>query len=136
MRFKSQKEHGFQVFAVAGVNTISFAIEASSEAKEGLLGFTVERFDPKEKQRYTMPGFNVFRSIIPNPQKHQQVSTAEHPIQSFLWDDFTAKEGRGYEYAFKRLRGSPKNLDRSAQPVTILVRTEPLVTPNDHAVFF
>ncbi|OGP59813.1 MAG: hypothetical protein A2162_01470 [Deltaproteobacteria bacterium RBG_13_52_11b] len=136
MRFKSQKEHGFQVFAVAGVNTISFAIEASSEAKEGLLGFTVERFDPKEKQRYTMPGFKVFRSIIPNPQKHQQVSTAEHPIQSFLWDDFTAKEGRVYEYAFKPLRGSPKNLDRSAQPVTILVRTEPLVTPNDHDVFF
>ena len=136
MRFKSQQAGGFQVFAVTGVNTISFAIEASKEAKEGLLGFAVERFDPKEKQRYTMPGFKVFRSIIPNPQKHQQVSTAEHPIQGFLWDDFTAKEGRVYEYTFKPLRGTPKNLDRSAPSVTILVRAELLVTPNDHDVFF
>jgi len=136
MRFKSPRVGGFQVFAVAGVNTISFAIDATKEAKDRLLGFAVERFDPVENQRYPMPGFKVFRSIIPNPQPNQSVSTADHPIQSFLWDDFTAKQDRVYEYTFQPLRGAPKNLDRSAKPVTIRVKTEPLVTRNDHDVFF
>jgi phospholipase D-like protein len=136
MRFKSQHIDGFQVFAVAGVNTISFAIAATQEAKHRLLGFTVERVDSAEHERYTMPGFKVFPSIIPNPSPHIQVSTADHPVQSFLWDDFTAKPGRTYEYTFQPRRGTPKNLDASAQPITIRVKTEPLFTNDDHDVFF
>src|SRR4051812_519540 len=88
MRFKSQKVGGFRVFAVAGINTISFGIEATTAGKKGLLGFSVERFDPTDDERFTMSGFKVFRSIIPNPEPHIQVSTADHPVQSFLWDDF------------------------------------------------
>lgn len=136
MRFKSSKVGGFQVFAVTGVNTISFAIDATKKAKDRLLGFSVERFDPKDNERYVMPGFKVFRSVIPNPQVHQQVSTSEHPIQSFLWDDFTAKDGRVYEYTFQPLRGVPKNLDRTAKPITIRVKTEPLIATHDHDIFF
>ena len=136
MRFKSQKVGGFRVYAVAGVNTISFGIEATTAAKKGLLGFSVERFDPKEDERFTMPGFKVFRSVIPNPEPHLQVSTWDQPVQSFLWDDFTARPDRVYEYTFRPLRGKPKNLDRSAKPITIKVRTEPLFTTNDHDVFF
>lgn len=136
MRFKSLKIGGFQVFAVTGVNTISFAIDATKKAKDRLLGFSVERFDPKENQRYIMPGFKVFRSIIPNPQPHQQVSTFDHPIQSFMWDDFTAKPGRVYEYTFRPVRGVPKNPDRTAKPITIPVKTEQLFTTNDHDIFF
>lgn len=136
MRFNSQAAGGFQVFAVSGVNTISFGIKATEAAKKGLLGFSVERFDPTENERYTMPGFKVFKSVIPQPVPHQQVSTAEHPIQSFLWDDFTGKPDRVYEYTFQPLRGKPKKLDRSGTPVTIKVRTEPLVTKDDHDVFF
>jgi phosphatidylserine/phosphatidylglycerophosphate/cardiolipin synthase-like enzyme len=136
VRFKSNKVGGFRIFAVAGVNTISFAVEASADERKGLLGFSVERFDPKENERFTMPGFKVFPSIIPKPTPHLQVSTTDHPVQSFLWDDFTAKPDRVYEYTFQPLRGKPKNLDRSAAPITIRVRTEPLFTKNDHDVFF
>jgi len=136
VRFKSQQVGGFRVFAITGVNTISFGIEATTAAKKGLLGFSVERFDPKENERFTMPGFKVFRSIIPHPDPHIPVSTADHPVQSFIWDDFTAKDGRIYEYTFRPLRGKPKNLDRSAKPITIKVTTEPLFTMNDHDVFF
>src|SRR6185503_10593859 len=49
---------------------------------------------------------------------------------------FTAKPGRAYEYTFQPLRGKPKNLDTSAKPITIKVRTEPLFTTDDHDVFF
>jgi phosphatidylserine/phosphatidylglycerophosphate/cardiolipin synthase-like enzyme len=137
MRFRSGRVGGFRVFAVSGVNTISFGVDATAAAlKPGLLGFSVERFDPTENQRFIMPGFKVFRSVIPQPQPNLQVSTAEHPVQSFLWDDFTAKPGRAYEYTFQPLRGKPRNLDASATPIAITVRTEPLFTKDDHDVFF
>ena len=62
--------------------------------------------------------------------------TNEHPIQSFVWDDFTAKPGRDYEYFFHPVKGSPKNLDRSARAIPIKVRTEPLFSTLKHDVFF
>jgi phosphatidylserine/phosphatidylglycerophosphate/cardiolipin synthase-like enzyme len=136
MRFKSPTSHGFTVFAVTGVNTVSFGIAASAQAKHGLLGFHVERVDPTEHEAYTMPGFKVFRSVIPQPGADTVVSTHDHPVQSFVWDDFTAKPGRQYEYVFHPLRGKPKNLDRSTPPVRINVRTEPLTKAHDHDVFF
>jgi hypothetical protein len=136
MRFKSTSVGGFQVFAVAGINTVSFGIKATTAAKKGLLGFAVDRFDPKANENFPMPGFKVFRSIVPHPKKHTQVSTHDHPVQSFVWDDFTAKPGQDYVYTFQPLRGKPKNLDRSAASVSIKIRTEPLYTTDDHDVFF
>jgi phosphatidylserine/phosphatidylglycerophosphate/cardiolipin synthase-like enzyme len=135
MRFKSDPVDGFCIYAVSGINTICFAIDATEVAKRGLLGFTVDRYDPAENERKTMPGFKVFKSIIPDPHPRQSVSTSEHPVQSFLWDDFTAKPGRKYEYSFRPLRGTPYQLDRSASPITIPVKTEPLYTTG-HDVFF
>lgn len=135
MRFKSPKSTRFQVFAVSGVNTISFGIKAGAQAQKGLLGFAVERYDPKEKERFIMPGFKVFRSIFPNPIPDAAVSTWEHPIQSFVWDDFTAKPDRKYEYTFYPIKGSAKNLVRG-NPFTIKVKTEPLFSNQAHDVFF
>lgn len=136
MRFKSKKARGYQVFAVSGVNTISFAIQASASARKDLLGFAVERFDPEEDQRYFMPGFKVFRSVVPHPSPQTRCSTWDHPVQSFVWDDFTAKPDRDYEYFFYPLKGTPKNLDRSTPPIRIRVHTEPLFSTLEHDVFF
>lgn len=135
MRFKSDKQSGFQVFAVAGVNTVSFAIEATKAAQKGLLGFGVERADPAEDERYAIPGFKVFRSVVPHPTKDTRASTFEHPIQSFVWDDFTAKPGRRYTYFFHPIKGKPKKLDRRA-PISIAIETEPLYSTLEHDVFF
>ncbi|HJU38080.1 MAG TPA: phospholipase D-like domain-containing protein [Tahibacter sp.] len=135
MRFKSKRVDGFQVFAVTGVNTVSFGIEAGDEARAGLLGFAVERYDPVEDERYFMPGFKVFRSIVPHPDASTSVSTRDHPVQSFVWDDFTAKDGREYEYAFHPVRGTPRHL-AYARPIRIAIRTEPLFSDLAHDVFF
>ncbi|RPI94783.1 MAG: hypothetical protein EHM40_05415 [Chloroflexi bacterium] len=135
MRFKSQSTSPYQVFTVTGVNTISFGIQASEEAKRGLLGFAVERIDPTENERYIMPGFKVFPSVVPFPTPDMSVSTWEHPIQSFVWDDFTAKPGHEYEYLFYPIKGKPKNLDRSFEPIHIRVQTEPLFG-STHDIFF
>jgi phosphatidylserine/phosphatidylglycerophosphate/cardiolipin synthase-like enzyme len=138
MRFKSESTDGFTVFAVSGVNTISFGIDATAQARRGLLGFEVRRTDLHEREDYTMPGFKVFPSVVPRPTPDLTVSTHDHPVQSFVWDDFTAKPDREYEYRFQPLRGTPKALDRSARPVTITVHTEPLIKPGNgnHDVFF
>jgi phosphatidylserine/phosphatidylglycerophosphate/cardiolipin synthase-like enzyme len=136
MRFKSKPSNGYQVFAVSGVNTISFGIDASEAARKGLLGFAVERVDKTENEKKVMPGFKVFSSIVPKPDPTMQVSTWNHPIQSFVWDDFTAKPEHSYQYIFHPLKGTPDQLDRSTKPVPINVETEPLFSKNVHDIFF
>jgi hypothetical protein len=56
-------------------------------------------------------------------------------VQSFVWDDFTAEPETKYEYWFHPLRGTPRNLDRSASPVRIAVQTEKLYG-DEHDIFF
>ena len=114
------------MFAVAGTNSVSFGIDAGETARTGLLGFAVERIDPARNERYYVHGFKVFPSIIPQPDETTYVSTCDHPIQSLVWDDFTAEPAHDYTYLFHPLAGTPKNLDRSREPVSIDIRTEPL----------
>src|SRR5262249_52421424 len=87
-------------------------------------------------ERYFMPGFKVFGSVIPQLQVGVQVSTFEHPVQSLLWDDFTAKEGHVYTYVFHPIKGKPRKLDRGSPTLSIDVRTEPLISSAEHDVFF
>jgi phosphatidylserine/phosphatidylglycerophosphate/cardiolipin synthase-like enzyme len=135
MRFKSEKVEGIAIYAVAGVNTVSFGFDVSKKARKKLLGFAVERIDTAGHERYYMRGFKVFPSVVPNPDANTSVSTFEHPIQSLVWDDFTAAAGHTYTYVFHPLKGSPKNLDRSTPPVSIKVATEPLYGKT-HDIFF
>ena len=83
-----------------------------------------------------MSGFKVFRSVVPQPIPGAHVSTFEHPVQSFVWDDFTAKPDHEYTYRFHPIKGSPRNLDRHDRPLSIRVRTEPLFSALEHDVFF
>jgi phosphatidylserine/phosphatidylglycerophosphate/cardiolipin synthase-like enzyme len=137
MRFCSEKIGGYKVFAVTGTNTVSFAIDPTEADTKGLLGFGIERIDQVENERYFLYGFKVFESVIPNPTPDTVVSTRDHPVQSFVFDDFTAKPGRRYSYLFHPLKDRPKNLDRSATPVPITVETEPtFMASQTHEVFF
>lgn len=136
MRFVSKEVDGYRIFAVTGVNTVSFAIDYENADTKGLLGFAVERYDPTENQRYFVYGMKVFASVIQQPDEKTVVTTYDHPVQSFVWDDFTAKPDRRYEYFFYPLKGEPKNIDRSAPPVKIAVKTEPLFTDLEHDIFF
>jgi phosphatidylserine/phosphatidylglycerophosphate/cardiolipin synthase-like enzyme len=136
MRTRSERVDGYQVTAVAGTDAVSFAIDAGGADTAGLLGFAVERIDPAKHEHYYMYGFKVFPSVFPDPAPGLTVSTYDQPVQSFVWDDFTAEPDHAYEYRFHPLKGAPKNLDRSARPVPIGVHTEPLFTNGTHDVFF
>jgi hypothetical protein len=135
MRFKSSLQDGYRIYAVSGVNTISFAIDFKNADTQNLLGFAVERDDPQERERYYMYGFKVFKELIPNPGEYMVVSTFDNPVQSFVWDDFTAKPAYEYTYYFYPVKGRPKNLTRE-KPVRITVKTEPLYSKQEHDIFF
>jgi phosphatidylserine/phosphatidylglycerophosphate/cardiolipin synthase-like enzyme len=136
MHFVSEKIGGYRIYAVTGINTVSFAIDFREADTTGLLGFAVERHDATEDERYFMYGMKIFESIIANPDEQTIASTYEHPVQSFVWDDFTAKPNRPYDYFFHPLKGRPKNIDRSASAIRIGVKTEPLSSTFEHDVFF
>ncbi len=134
MRFKSRLTNGYKVYAITGTNTVSFAIDFEEANTKGLLGFSVQRYDPTEDEKYFIYGKKVFRDTeIVDPD--QPVSSYEFPIQSFVWDDFTAKDGRDYTYYFYPVKGKPKNLVHES-PIKIEVKTEPLFSKNTHDIFF
>lgn len=124
MRFKSLEVGGYTIYAVAGINTVSFAIDFTQADTDGLLGFSVEREDHEEDERFFMPNLKVFKEIIDTPTPFMKISSFDHPVQSFVWDDFTAKDGRKYTYFFRPIKGKPKKLDRSSPEISIEVETE------------
>ncbi len=136
MRTKSKKTNGYIVYAVSGTNTVSFAIDFRNADTAGLLGFAVERIDKKSGERKFADGFKVFKDIFPNPDQNTVVSTYTQPVQSFVWDDFTCYDNTEYEYLFYPLKGTPKNLDRSAKPISIPIKTEEAFSKNEHDIFF
>ena len=121
MRFRTHSPGG-DIVAVTGVNTVSFVLLTTPVINAGLLGFAVQRTDPVADEKYFMAGYKVFKSVMPNPPTNVVVSTYEQPVQSFVWDDFTAKPDQDYTYDFYPLKGQAKNLDRSAAPLTITVQ--------------
>jgi phosphatidylserine/phosphatidylglycerophosphate/cardiolipin synthase-like enzyme len=137
MRYKSSKQGGYTIYAVAGLDVISFAIDFTGADTKGLLGFAVERHDLSENEKYFMKGFKVFQDVFPDPAENVLVSTNEHPVQSFVWDDFTAKPEHEYDYYFYPVKGNPKFLERE-NPVLLKVKTEKIYggPSEQHDVFF
>ena len=133
MRYRSRSLRGIRAYAVCGVNTVSFALTATDAARRGLLGFCVERSADGGPFRW-LPGFKVFRSLVPDPSPDEVVSTYTHPIQALVWDDFTAAPDTSYTYRFHPMRGTPAKPRRN-QPVSITIRTEPLVGATHDVVF-
>lgn len=136
MRSKSNKTGGYVVYAVSGTNTISFAIDFREANTKGLLGFAVERINKDTGDRKYIDGYKVFPSIIKNPDINTVANTYSHPVQSFVWDDFSCYDNTTYEYRFYPLKGTPKNLDRSAKAISVEITTEQLFSNNEHDIFF
>ena len=135
MRFKSDVQYGYSVFAVSGVNSISFAIDAQNADTKGLLGFSIKRKDPVDGQEYYMFNNKVFQEVIPNPEPAFPRKSFESPLQTLVWDDFTTKEDREYFYFFYPVKGTPKNLIH-LDPIVIKVKTEELSVKIIHTMFF
>jgi phosphatidylserine/phosphatidylglycerophosphate/cardiolipin synthase-like enzyme len=136
MRSKSKKTGGYTLYAVSGTNTVSFAVDFRDADTRGLLGFAVERINNDTGDRRFMDGYKVFDSIIPNPNINTVANTYSHPVQSFVWDDFTCYDNTNYTYLFYPLKGTPRHLDRSAKPMSVEITTEKLFSSHEHDIFF
>lgn len=107
----------FRANAIAGTHTILMALDCDEEKRHGLLGFAFKR------ETVGKPGTDkflraqkVFKSIVPDPKATKDPVDAtqpkrffsnEHPIQSFLWSDYTAFPDTKYKFTVIPMYGTP-----------------------------
>ncbi|MEL7127928.1 MAG: phospholipase D-like domain-containing protein [Pseudomonadota bacterium] len=100
---------GISVHAIAGSHTVLFGMDATEEARQGLLGFALGRRQSSNTIAW-MNGFKFFRETLPDPEPGMLKSTLEHPIQDYQWADYKASPGKTYDYVVRPLYGTPDNL--------------------------
>src|SRR3712207_1269463 len=102
-------------------------------ASRGVLGFAIERTDHTEDERYWLRGLRTFKETDPGVPG-RLVSTLEHPFQSFLWGDYSAKTRHSYTYRVVAMRGKPKKLE-PGEEVEVRLETEDDAA-GTHAIYF
>ena len=112
------------VRAIAGSNVVLLAMDLPKSYADKLLGFAFERVDETEGETAPLLGTKTFAATEPaNHRPGRPVSTFKHPIQAFLWGDYTAKPDHDYTYRVVALGGTPANLSPLAE-VVVPVSTE------------
>ncbi len=129
--------------AYAGTYVVVLAwdtLDGAEPSRKDLLGYAIERteIDPEghEIERYWMRGIKRFQDKDKGLPPGTPVSTAEHPVQSFLWADYTAKAGTHYLYRIVPLNGAVKNpqLDDAAAVTLDVTAENEIGQPPDSAV--
>jgi phosphatidylserine/phosphatidylglycerophosphate/cardiolipin synthase-like enzyme len=133
MRYSGQNQ-GVSARFVAGTYVVLMGFDATDAARKGLLGFSVHRADETENEQYWLKGFRTFEETFENPPSGSLVSTQEHPVQDFVWSDFTAKPDHQYIYKVVPVYGQPKNLTYGPA-VEVKVATEK-EADDVHSVYF
>ncbi|MBW4578296.1 MAG: hypothetical protein KME42_01835 [Tildeniella nuda ZEHNDER 1965/U140] len=131
---KKETNGAIAVQAIAGSYVVLLGIDLAESSSAGVLGFAIERIDHTEDERYWLRGFRTFEETDPSLPPGSLVSSLEHPIQAFLWGDFTAKPNHDYTYRIVALRGKPRKLEQS-DTVEVKVETED-ETVGTHTVYF
>ena len=110
MRKRVKQENGLEITAVIGTSAVLLSFEMEKSLTDGLLGFAIEREDHTENEKYYLKGFKYFEETAGNTFEGQLYSTFEHPVQSFLWEDFSVKCDHDYSYNVSPVYGKPKYL--------------------------
>ena len=127
-------DQGLTVNAIAGTHVVLLGFDLADAKRPGCLGFAIQRADHTENETYWMSGMKTFEATDPKLGPGGQVSSRQHPIQSFQWADYSAKPEHNYTYTILPLYGLPQNLQEGAA-VSVEVKTETEIdTP--HSVFF
>src|SRR4051812_17427436 len=92
------KNQGVSAWIISGTYVVVIGCDATEDARKGLLGFAFHRTDKTENEEYWLTGFRTFEATYKTPPAGSLVSTEQHPIQDFLWSDFTAKPDHKYVY--------------------------------------
>jgi len=139
----------YKARAISGSHVVVLAwdtIDGKKPSRPDLLGFAVERTELTANgavnERYWLRGIKRFKDKDKGLPPGTPVSTADHPIQSFQWGDYTVLPGITYRYRIVPVSGTPKNIALGdADAVTVEVISEPpgtIETAGEirHDVFF
>src|SRR5215467_15138245 len=129
-----KKTGDVSVQAISGTYVVLLGMNTTQAAAQGLLGFAVYRTDHTENEAYWIKGFRTFKETLPHPVPGSLVSTREHPVQAFLWGDYTAKTRHQYTYKVVPIFGTPTNL-REGVALEVDISTED-EDQGTHAVYF
>jgi phosphatidylserine/phosphatidylglycerophosphate/cardiolipin synthase-like enzyme len=131
---KKVSSGGLTVNAIAGTHVILLGINLTSAARRRCLGFAIQREDHTEGEKYWLSGTKTFASTDPGLGPGGQVSSQQHPIQSFQWADYSAKPAYDYTYTVVPIYGEPTAL-REGNSVAVQIKTEQEFGTK-HSVFF
>jgi len=114
---------GLTVQGIGGTHVVLLGWDFPKANCDGLAGFAVHRTDHAEQEAYWLRGMKTFKATDPGLPRGSLHSTREHPVQSFMWSDYSAKPGRKYTYRVLALKGDPAHLEPVAE-TSVEVRTE------------
>lgn len=129
-----KSDGSFSVHAIAGTYVVLFGFNLDEADCAGLKGFSIHRRDPAENEAYFFEGQKAFEKTDPGLAPGSTHSTRAHPIQSFLWSDYTAKPGRSYTYTLTALKGEPDALQDFKQVVIDIATESP--EGGNHDIYF
>jgi phosphatidylserine/phosphatidylglycerophosphate/cardiolipin synthase-like enzyme len=130
---KKEKRGPLSVHAIAGAYVVLLGIDMDEESSKGVLGFAIERTDHTNNDRRDwLQGFKTFENS--GVQRGTLVSTKEHPIQAFMWADFTTRRAHEYTYRIVAMRGKPGKL-KPGEWVKVRIAMED-EAKGKHAVYF
>lgn len=130
--------------AIAGTHVVVLAWDfakppslADFTEDNNLLGFAIHRnkfnASGQIETSYYLRGTKRFEEKDKGLPPGTLVPTSEHPVQSFLWADYTATAGVEYEYAVHPVFGEPKKLRLDdIKGVSVRVRCEATAAPPGH----
>jgi phosphatidylserine/phosphatidylglycerophosphate/cardiolipin synthase-like enzyme len=131
------KSGGVTVNAIAGTHVVTLGLDLDEAARQGCLGFAIQREDRTDGGTAWMEGMKTFAETDPKLGPGGQVSSRDHPFQTFQWADYTAKPEHDYTYTVVPLHGTPQALTEGPH-VAVKITTEPTHATEDspHTVFF
>ena len=130
---ESRENGGLWVRAVVGTRAVLLAMDATPAVREGLLGFAIGKRDVDGRINW-LRGFKFFEEVDLDPIPGERRSTYFHPIQSFLWGDYSVLPDTEIEYVVCAVRGQPTALLHGPE-VELKVRTQSETT-GEQSVFF
>jgi phosphatidylserine/phosphatidylglycerophosphate/cardiolipin synthase-like enzyme len=131
---KRRTKSGLTVNAIAGTHVVLLGFDLADQHRAGCLGFAIQREDHTEGERYWLKGTKTFAETDPGLGPGGEVTSREHPFQTFQWADYSAKPEHDYTYSVIPLYGSPNRV-REGGCVPVRVTTE-AESGQGHSVFF
>ncbi len=114
---------GLTINAIAGTHVVLLGLDLDAAHRAGCLGFAIQREDHTEDERYWLKGMKTFQATDPGLGPGGEVSSRDHPFQTFQWADYSAKPEHDYSYKVIPLNGAPAQLREGAH-LAVRITTE------------